>query len=242
LTCVGVGLIVPSSNTCLEPLVARLFADDPARLHVTRLRVTRIGLDGDASSQFAPASMLAAAGLLADAGVDVICWGGTSGSWLGIQADRDLCRRLSAATGVPATTSTLAVLGALQALGIDRVGLAVPYTSEVGTAIAAGYAETGLSCPTTMCLGIERNADFADVPAEVIDGLVRSAAVPEVQGVAVVCTNRPATDRVAALEAELGLPVVDSIAATVWQLRRLLGWTTPIAGRGALLAGVLAPT
>jgi hypothetical protein len=61
----------------------------------------------------------AAARLLADAEVHSIVWNGTSGAWLGIAQDRAICAAITAATGIPATTTTLALLDALSLLLLD---------------------------------------------------------------------------------------------------------------------------
>ncbi|MBC8831734.1 Asp/Glu/hydantoin racemase, partial [Escherichia coli] len=59
--------------------------------------------------QFDDDKIIQAAMLLADAKVDVIAWNGTSSGWLGFEADERLCERITAATGIPATTSVLAL-------------------------------------------------------------------------------------------------------------------------------------
>lgn len=68
--------------------------------------------DPDADRQFDHTSMVAAAELLRTADVDVLAWNGTAGSWLGPDQDRETVQRIQGATGVPATTSTLAYLDA----------------------------------------------------------------------------------------------------------------------------------
>jgi maleate isomerase len=232
-----IGLIVPSSNTWLEPTLARIVAAaGPAgpTVHATRVPVTRIALDPGSDGQFAPDTMLAAARLLADAGVDALAWAGTAGSWLGVHRDRELCASITAATGVPATTSTLALLAALRAYGVTRLGLAVPYTDRVAARIAEVYREAGVEVVASASLGLTDNAAFADVPAERVDRLVAEAADGEdVYAVAVVCTNLAGADRVAGAEDRLGVPVFDSVAATAWQL--LGGSPGSIPGWGQLL-------
>ena len=105
------GMLTPSSNTILEPVCAALLADMPeVTAHFARFRVTSIALDDRSLGQFDPAPMLAAASLLADARVRSICWNGTSASWLGLETDRRLCAAITAETGVPATSSVLALV------------------------------------------------------------------------------------------------------------------------------------
>lgn len=106
--------------------------------------MTRIALDGGSLGQFDDAPMLEATRLLADAGMDVIAWNGTSGSWKGLEADRALVRRIEEETGIGATTSTLDLLEACRALGIVRCGRATPYLAEIHEAIRRVYTTAGL--------------------------------------------------------------------------------------------------
>ncbi|MFC3797858.1 aspartate/glutamate racemase family protein [Cohnella sp. GCM10012308] len=224
-----IGMLTPSSNTVLEPVTSALMAGVAgASVHYARLPVTRITLEEDAGAQFALEPMLAAARLLADALVDVIVWNGTSGSWLGLERDRDICDSIRQATGIPATTSSLALLDAYEALGIRRVGLVTPYTDDVNEAIAAQYASFGLACPARHGCGLHVNEQFACVAADTVEALIRHAAHDtEVDAVAVVCTNMDGAALAAAIEAELGKPVLDSVAVTAWQALRMAGVPQP---------------
>ena len=125
-------MIVPSSNTCLEPQTYRILGGrTDVTVHFTRIPVTRIALDNSSDRQFDPAVMREAATLLATADVDVIAWNGTSGSWLGSAHDQDLVQEITEATGVPATTSTLAYLEAFRTFGTERIALFTPYTRRM---------------------------------------------------------------------------------------------------------------
>src|SRR5829696_9939129 len=134
------GMLTPSSNTVLEPLTAAMLADLPgASAHFSRFRVVAINLGPGSRGQFDPEPVVAAAELLADAKVDAICWNGTSGAWLGLDVDRALCAAITARTGIPATTATLALMDALGRLGARRYGLVTPYLGEVQDAIVARW-------------------------------------------------------------------------------------------------------
>lgn len=240
---VRIGMLTPSSNTCLEPVTYDLLHDSgAATAHFARVPVTRIALDSGSDAQFDPAPMLAAARQLADARVDVIAWNGTSGSWLGVDRDRGLCEAITAETGIPATTSTLALLDACAAYGVTRLGLALPYTAEVAERIVQTYAKESIACELAEPLGISENEAFARVPQpevarqiEAAAGNVRADKHAAVHAVAVVCTNvygaRPAAD----LEPALGIPVFDSVAATLWQALDLAGAHPALTGHGDLL-------
>lgn len=234
----GVGMLTPSSNTSLEPVTARILtgAREPAAMHASRVPVTRIALDGAATTQFQVEPMVTAARLLADADVDVIVWNGTAGSWLGVDHDRTLVAAIEKATGIRATTSTFALLDACRAFGVTRLGLAVPYTTDVTERIAARYAEHGVDCVSTASLGLSKNTDFAAASEARIRRLIEDAAAGDVHAVAVVCTNVYAAPYVADLEARLGVPVFDSVTATLWHALRVGGAPSAIPGWGELMA------
>jgi Arylmalonate decarboxylase len=128
------GVLTPSSNTVLEPVIVGLTAGLPnLSLHFTRFRVTEISLSEADLKQFAMDTFVEAARLLSDARVDAISWSGTSAAWLGLDYDRALCAAILKDTGTPATTATLSMVDALHARGIRRVGLVTPYGKRAAT-------------------------------------------------------------------------------------------------------------
>jgi maleate isomerase len=232
-------MITPSSNTTIEPVTSRIFAPlgDGVTAHFTRIRVTHISLAQDSLDQFSEEAMLNAARLLADARVDVIAWNGTSGSWKGLESDRELVRKIESETGVPATTSTLDLLEACRYLGVSRCGLATPYLSDVHDAIRRTHAAEGLQTVASAYLGITVNQEFAEVAPARIEALLRKVAIPDAQGIVVVCTNFPAVAVIPQVERETRLPVIDTLVATAWRTLRLVGIQRPVSGFGRLLDG-----
>lgn len=219
-----IGMIVPSSNTCLEPQSYRILGDrNDVSIHFTRVAVTRIALDESSDKQFDPLVMRAAADLLATADVDVIAWNGTSGSWLGADHDHKLASEIRDSTGIPATTSTLAYLEAFRSFGTDRIGLFTPYTEDVNHTIIASYAQEGISTTGHRFLGLSDNESFARVTdAELRPGSLELAAT-QPDALIFLCTNLYGANVVADVESETGVPVLDSVAVTLWHCLKLAG-------------------
>lgn len=233
-----IGMIVPSSNTCLEPQSYRILGErDDVTIHFTRIPVVRIALDDSSDRQFDPAVMREAAGLLATADVDVIAWNGTSGSWLGAEHDRDLVREIVDATGIPATTSTLAYLEAFRAFGTERIGLFTPYTEDVNRAVIASYERDGIKTVDHRFLGLSDNESFGRVTDDEMrpGSLELAAAAPD--ALVYLCTNLYGANIAAEIEAGTGVPVLDSVAVTLWHCLRLAGATLLAPKWGRLLAG-----
>jgi len=203
--------------------------------HFGRFRVTQISMGSDALDQFDFAPQLQAAELLADARCDVIAWGGTSGGWLGVENDLRLCAAITERTGAPATTSTLATLDAFRALDARTYGLATPYLTEVQRAILANFANAGFHCVSERHLEDCGNFSFAEYPEETVAELIRDVASARPDAIAVYCTNFDGTRVAPDVERETGVPVLDSISATIWHALQLAGFkTAPLSRWGRI--------
>lgn len=221
---IRLGMLTPSSNTVLEPVTSAMLARLPdVSAHFSRFRVTEIALSGDSRAQFDDSVILAAAELLSHAKVHSIAWNGTSAGWLGFETDEHLCKRILGATGIPAATSMLALNEVLAATGVRRLGLVTPYIDPVQNRIIANYAALGYVCEADPGLGIQENYAFAEVTGEVLSGMIRSVAARRPDAIAVLCTNLRAAPLVASLEAELGIPIYDTVATAVWKSLLLAG-------------------
>ena len=230
---VRLGMLTPSSNTVLEPATYALLDGVPGiTAHFQRLRVLSISLEGGSTGQFDVAPMVAAAQMLADAKVHAIFWNGTSGAWLGLDADRAICAAITAATGIPATTATLALRDALHALGARRVGLVTPYLGSVQAAILATLRAEGFEPAAERHLEDPGNYSFADHAPDLVTRLVREVAAEGCDAIAIHCTNFRG---LAAAAAVAEVPVLDSVALALWgALRAAGGSPAMVPGLGVL--------
>jgi maleate isomerase len=235
-----IGHVVPSSNVAVEPLCYALdaAAGHVATHHFARLSVTRVSDDPRSDAQFARTKQLEAVRLLAEAPLHALAWNGTAASWRGIADDRDLVRAIGEATGLPATTATLALLATYARRGWRRIALAVPYTAALTDAIVRAYAGEGLEVVHAARLDIDDNVAIGNVTPRELRDLLRAAAHDAPDCIAVVCTNLDAASLAAEMEAELGCPIVDSIAVTYAEACRLGGADPRVDGWGTVLAAV----
>ena len=230
---IRLGVIVPSSNTALEPLTYAMVASiqDPSldiTVHFARFRVTKIDISDESNSQFVPEHLIAAAQLLADAGVDVIGWSGTSAGWMGFQQDEALCEAIHRETGIPATTSVLAFNECLQLIKARDVGLVTPYVAQVNDRIRSNYCRLGFDIMQARdrCLGLTTNSSFGEVNEskldEMVDGVVRAGG----KTVLIYCTNLKAAQRTDLWERKHDCIVLDSVSTVLWSMLRLKGIDT----------------
>lgn len=215
-TLIRLGMLTPSSNTILEPVTAELIAGlSGVSVHFSRFKVTEIALDQAALGQFDLAPILAAADLLSHAKVDVVAWNGTSASWLGLERDRALVAAIESATGIKAATCVLGYFEQFARMGVRRLGLVSPYTSDVQAQIADVYAANGIDVIAEQHAGLRDNFSFATLDEAMIEAMIRSVARSGPDAIAILCTNMRAAALAARLELELGIPILDSVAVTL---------------------------
>lgn len=218
------GVVTPSSNTVLEPLTSAMLAQVPgASAHFSRFTVTQIALSSGALAQFDTAPMVSAARLLADAKVGVIGWSGTSASWLGFERDEALCAEIECATGAQACTSVLAINELLGLVSSSRFALVSPYTADVQRRIAENYARHGYEIVAEAHMGISDNYAFSDITEEQILAMCRQVATARPEAIVIMCTNMRGARLAPIVEAEFGIPLLDSTSAVVWKALKLLG-------------------
>ena len=89
--------------------------------------------------------------------------------------------------------------------------------------IIANYARHGYACAGERHLRIQDNFSFSEVTTEQIRTLIREVAKDKPDAISVFCTNLRAAPLVADLEAELGIPIYDTISTVVWKSLKLSG-------------------
>jgi maleate isomerase len=224
------GMLVPSSNTVLEPATAKLLpADGSVTCHVSRLPVVTISAEPGSLGQFDAGPVLTAAALLADARVDLILWNGTAAGWLGFAHDTALTDAIERHTGIPATTAVVAINQALAGIGARRIGLVTPYVAAIEAGIVRNYAGAGIAVVAAERLDITDNFAFGQVPPEQIADMARAVARGGPDAIVIMCTNLAGASQVDRLGAELGIPVIDSVHAAIADCLGRLG----VSGGGA---------
>jgi maleate isomerase len=234
------GMLTPSSNTILEPISSAMVAGaSNVSVHFARFPVTKISLENDALGQFDLQPMLHAASLLADAHVHTICWSGTSAGWLGLDKDRGLCNAIFDRTGVPATSSVLALDEIFRMTGVKEYALVTPYLRGIQEQILFNFANQGFECVAERHLNRRDNFSFSEVTASALTEMIRQVAKAQPQAITIFCTNLRGAQLVEALEEEVGIPIYDTVATAVWSsLRRAGAHPAVVEGWGRLFREV----
>ncbi|WP_137176755.1 aspartate/glutamate racemase family protein [Roseomonas sp. AR75] len=221
MTIPAIGTITPSSNRTVERTLAAILPLFPG-VDSCVARITYYGPGiGQPKDGYDAEPYRHAAWQLGHAAVGVVCWNGTRGAGLGLDADHALCATMADAAGCVATTASLGTMTLLDRFEARRIGFVTPGDSAYAEEAAAGFGRVMAGART---LGLKDNLASAAVPPARIAEMTRELAAAErPDAILLWSTNLPGWEVMATLEAELGIPVIDSAAAGVWACLDALG-------------------
>lgn len=204
-----IGLIVPSSNTVMEPDF-HSHLPPPAIVSTTRIfleTVTR-----QAELRMLEDELPKAIQLIKTTAPDVVVFGCTSAGALGTLAhDDQIAETIQKATGARAVTVLRAVLTNLHRIAPRKLAVFTPYIEDLTRSIASSLAEAGFAPIKAEGMGIQSNLEIGQVPPSKIIGFVESnldSVAPDCLFLS--CTNWRALEAIDALQTKLGIPVITS--------------------------------
>ena len=156
----------------------------------------------------------------------MVAWNGTSSGWLGFDTDLTLCQRIELETGVRCCTPVLTLKEIMQKTQHQRFCPDTPYLDDVQAAIVATYARSGFKRVAERHLNQSVNFSFYEVEPPQIVQVAQAVAAARPQCITTFCINLRAAQLAPALEAELGIPVCDTVSTAVWKSLRLRGVDT----------------
>jgi maleate cis-trans isomerase len=221
------GLIVPSWNTVNEYEFQQVIHPGMS-VHSMRIKITA---DDEENYSWMGTQVPAAAQLLAQAKVQVICYGCLAGGFVkGPGHDQQIIKDIEASTGIHGVAAAAAVVDALRALQVTRVSVASPYEPWLNEKLREYLNAFGIEVLALKGLGSQAHASFTP---EQNAALAAEVDRIESQAVLIACSNFRTLEFIEPLEKTLGKPVISSNLASLWKMLRLLGdrRSLPRAGR-----------
>lgn len=229
-------MLYPSSGIS-EREVEKMLPEEIS-LHVTRISMSMPTYD---SVLHMADSVEEASKLLADAHVDIIAFNCTVGSLIGGRGyDQKIIDRIHQATGLPATTTTTALMAGLRALNISTLVMISPYAELLHQKEKAFLESEGLRVLHERWLGLSDCFQQYDTAPVHWFEIVKAMQEPLSEGYFISCGGVRVVEIIQPLETELGKPVITSNQALVWHCLKILGWQEPLEGFGHLLKTYLA--
>lgn len=226
-----IGLLLPSSSSVQERDIGKALPDD-ITLHVARMRLNNVDAD---STLRVVQEIETESQKLADVDVDVIIFPATApSSRNGPGYDQELIKRISAASGKPATTASTALLEALRTLSVKQIALGAPWSDSVNQSVAAFLEANGVKVLAQEALGLVRNLEIGLLDAQTAFDVGRRVNRPEADAVMLACGNWSTFRIIDRLERDLGKPVLTTNLVSLWHALRIMDMR-PLDGPGVLL-------
>jgi maleate isomerase len=214
---IRLGIIIPSSNTTME-MEFNSLGKGKFIVHSTRVGLSRVTL---AQLEKMELGAREAATLLADANVDIIAYGCTSGSlYRGLGHDVELANSITKKTGLPAVATAGCVVDGLKFLKARRVSVATPYVDEINDLEKKFLSNNGFEVQQIKGLGIEDNLSIGRIQQKRLIELAKEVDSERAQTIFISCTNLATLGIIPELERILRKPVVSSNSATLWSMLR----------------------
>lgn len=239
-----IGLLIPSVNATMEPEFNR-FLPAGVSVHAARMileETTEAGLSKMEER------MEQAARQVVGVAPDLIIFGCTSGSLIkGSHHNEEMARMLEKITGLPAITTSQAVLSCFKQVGIRKVAVATPYNDGVNQREKEFLEENDIKVARIVGLGFSHYEPVFPLSRRPISRislqepyvaykLALEAFVPEVDGIFISCTNLRTFEIIEKLETATQRPVVTSNQATLALALQKLNLWEPIPQLGRLFS------
>lgn len=179
--------------------------------------------------------LLAGADELRAEGPASVMWACTSGSFVfGLDGAKQQAAEVGEALGIPASSTSLAFVDAIRAIGATRVAVAATYPEAVSIHFRRLLEDAGIEVLELASHDIETAALAGQLDDDGVVALAAGTNPAEAEVVLLPDTAMHTARLVPRLERELGKPVLTANQVTLWKGLALAGLTPDIPELGTL--------
>ena len=228
------GLIFPPANYPMPPDVQRLY---PSGVKFIGNGLGFNGMTIESYDEAIPRALPRAQELASQGANLISVFGSSITFYKGAKFNQELCDKVTAVTGLPATTQSNGLVDGLKHVNARRVAVATAYTDVVTDRLKSFLGEHGFEVASTKGLGYERIPEGAangDVLHEL--GVASYKLAGKADALVMSCGGLRTLDVIVPLEKSIGVPVVSSTPHGLWHCARMLGVKAKIQGFGMVMA------
>lgn len=237
------GVIIPSTNTVVEHDFGRVASSlAGVSFHYGRMYIANPALDSDTAFEELLVQIRQSIDIavrdVVTAKVSSMLMGMSAETfWGGVAGNAAFEERIGERSGgLAVSTGAASCRAALDAFGADRIAVFSPYQPIADRQVSEYFTEAGFSVAAITGLRCPSATAIAEVGAPRIAEIVEQIDDDSVDAIVQVGTNLSFVDQAAALEEQLGKPVIAINMATLWHALRSNGIDDRLIGSGRLLA------
>jgi arylmalonate decarboxylase len=228
------GLIFPPADYPIPPDAGRLY---PSGVNFIGNGLGFNGMTIESYDEAIPRAMPRAQELAAQGANLISVFGSSITFYKGAAFNQELTEKVTALTGLPATTQSNGLVDGLKHVNARRVAVATAYTDIVTKRLEIFLAEHGFEVMASKGLGFERVPEGAATREILVKlGEEAYALAGEADALVLSCGGLRTLDVIVPLEKSIGVPVVSSTPHGLWHCARMLGINARIEGFGIVMA------
>ena len=127
-----------------------------------------------------------------------------------------MVEKLRARTGANVVSTAGAMVDVLRDEGVSETAVVTPYLQPVNDGLRAYLESSGIAVETLNSFFCKTTAELGAVTEEQVFELALRTVTPQSKSLFIACSQLPTLNAVAALRAQLDIPVWSSIQATAW--------------------------
>jgi arylmalonate decarboxylase len=228
------GLIFPPLNYPIPPDAKRLF---PSGIRFIGNGLGFNGMTLDSYNEAIPRALPRAQELAAQGANLISVFGSSITFYKGAAFNEELVAKVTALTGLPATTQSNGLVDGLKHVNARTVAVATAYTDIVTERLKIFLTEHGFDVVSTKGMGYERIPEGAATPEKLHRlGVDAYDLAGKADALVMSCGGLRTLDVIVPLEGSIGVPVVSSTPHGLWHCARMLGVDAKIDGFGMVMA------
>ncbi len=227
------GFVLIATERNVEEELPRM-TPEGVGVHFTRVAMPRVVNVENLAAQLGHLAE-AAALILPEDPLDVICYACTSGSV--VMGEENVVAELRrGAPHAKPTTLVSGVIAGLRALGAKRIVVGTPYLDEVNAVEARYLRDCGFDVLDIQGMNLRYDEEMVRVSPSFLVDFARDIDRADADAVFISCGALRTIEVLEQIEAVTGKPAVSSNQAMLWHCLRLAGIEDPVPGFGRLLA------
>ena len=229
-----VGLIVLSTDSMIEKDFLKVFINISADLYINRIKNYN-PVTADNLKKMVSDITTVTDNILPGENVDCVVYGCTSGTI--VSGYENIKKKINMAKpNALVTAPSTAALNALNKRNVRRISIVTPYIKSLNDDIVNFFKNNNFEVTSNTYFDIESDVDIGKVDQEQLFEILCNIDHKNAEALFVSCTSLPVLDIIEKLEKKLGMIVLSSNQALIWETLESINRNNSIKGYGSIFS------
>ena len=229
-----VGLIVLATDVMIEKDFLKVFNEVPADIFVNRI-TNYNPVTADNLKKMTENITSVTENILPGEEVDCVVYGCTSGTI--VSGYDNIKKKINLAKpNTLVTTPSTAALNALKKKNVKKISIVTPYIKSVNDDVVIFFKDNNFEITSNTYFDIKSDIDIGRVDQDKLFEILSKIDHKDAEALFVSCTSLPVLNIIERLEKKLGITVLSSNQALIWETLEYININNSIKGYGSLFS------